>query len=84
MINLISISQARSKLPDLVAKINEKLERTVITVNGKPKAVMLSIDELESLEETAKVLTIPKIKQDLKMSRKQIERGKFTPLSQLK
>ena len=31
------------------------MDRVTITVNGKPKAVVLSPEELESLEETAEI-----------------------------
>lgn len=85
MTNNIAISDARANLPDLVTKINKNLDRAVITVNGQPKAVIVSIDELESLEETAEVLSsIPGIKKDIETSRKQIKKGEFTPLSDLK
>ncbi len=60
------------------------MDRVTITVNGKPKAVVLSSEELESLEETAEVLAIPNIKRDLEKSRKQIKAGKFVLLSDLK
>lgn len=85
MTNNIAISDARANLPDLVTKINKNLDRAVITVNGQPKAVIVSIDELESLEETAEVLSsIPGIKKDIETSRKQIKKGEFIPLSDLK
>jgi len=84
MTNPIAISDARSNLPKLVEDVNKNLDRVIITVNGDPKAVMLSMEELESLEETAEVLTIPRIKEDIKKSRKQIKKGQFIPLSQLK
>lgn len=84
MTNLISISDARAILPDLVSNIDKKLDRAVITVNGHPKAVMISIDELESLEETAEVLSIPNIKKDIARSRRQFKHNKFIPLSKLK
>jgi len=85
MTNNIAISDARANLPDLVTKINKNLDRAIITVNGQPKAVIVSIDELESLEETAEVLSsIPGIKKDIETSRKQIIKGEFTPLSDLK
>lgn len=85
MTNIIAISAARAKLPDLVTKINKNLDRAIITINGQPKAVIISIDELESLEETAEVLnTFPGIKKDIEKSRKQIKKGQFTPLSDLK
>lgn len=84
MSNLVPISDARANLPDLVNKVNKNLDRVVITVNGQPKAVLVSSEELESLEETAEVLAIPNIKKDLEKSRKQIAEGRFTPLSKLK
>lgn len=84
MSNLISISDARATLPELVSNINEKFDRAVITVNGQPKVIMLSIEELESLEETAEVLAIPHIKKDIKKSREQIKKGDFVALSDLK
>ena len=75
MTNLIAISDARATLADLVEKVDENLERVIITVNGKPKVVM---------EETAEVLAIPHVKRDISESRRQIKRGEFTPLSDLK
>ena len=84
MTNVIAISDARANLPDLVAKINETLDRAIITVNGQPKVVMLSMEELEALEETAEILTIPNIKKDITKSRKQFKNGEFVALSGLK
>lgn len=85
MTNTLAISDARAKLPELVNKIDKNLDRAVITVNGQPKAVILSIDELESLEETAEVLSsTPGIKKEIEESRKQIKKGQFTPLANLK
>lgn len=84
MSRVIAISNARATLPDLVNKISEDFDRAVITVNGKPKVVMLSIDELESLEETAEVLAIPHIKEDIEKSRRQVKKGEFIALSELK
>lgn len=83
MTNLIAISEVRANLPDLVDKIHDRFDRAVITVNGKPKVVMLSIDELESLEETAEVLRIPHIKEDIEKSRKQFKKSEFISLQDL-
>jgi antitoxin YefM len=83
MMNLIAISDARTNLPDIVSTIHANLDRAVITVNGQPKVAIVSIDELESLEETAEVLAIPNIKKDIQKSRKQIKNGQYTPLTDL-
>ena len=84
MNNPIAISDARANLPKLVDDVSKNIDRVIITVNGDPKAVILSMEELEALEETAEVLTIPHIKEDIKKSRRQIKKGQFIPLSALK
>lgn len=79
----MTISDARANLPDLVDKVSNYLDRVVITVNGQPKATLVSLEELESLEETAKVMSIPNIKKDIEKSREQIKKGNYIPLSKL-
>lgn len=84
MTSLVSISDARANLPDLVAKVDKNMDRITITVNGQPKATLINSEELESLEETAEIMAIPNIKKDIARSRKQIKNGQFVLLSDLK
>ncbi len=84
MSNLISISNARANLPDLVAKISSTLGRVTITVNGQPKAILVSAEELESLEETAEILAIPGALESIKKGENQIQKGEFIALEDLK
>ncbi len=79
MTHLIPISTVRAKLPDLVDKVNRKLDRVTITVNGKPKAVLVSAEELESLEETLEILSNPKLMKDIRKAEKEIDEGKGIP-----
>ncbi len=82
--NQTPISDVRANLPELVDKVSKYLDRVVITVNGKPKATLVSTEELESLEETAKIMAIPNIKKDIAKSREQIKKGKYISLADLK
>lgn len=84
MSNFISISDARAILPDLINKISKNMDRATITVNGKPKAVVLSFDELESLEETAEFRPTPGALESIRKGKKQIENGQFVMLADLK
>ena len=83
MSNLMSISDVRSNLPELVTKVSDTLDRVTITVNGQPKAILVSAEELESLEETAEVLSIPGAKKSIKQGLIEAKKGQGTPLSQL-
>lgn len=84
MSDLISISNARANLPDLVERVDKHMDRVTITVNGKPKATLISAEELESLEETAEILAIPGALEDIKEGMDQIKKGEFTRLEDLK
>ena len=84
MNNLISISDVRANLPDLVNRVNNNLDRIVITVSGKPKAILVSAEELESLEETAEILSIPGALDSIKKGQRQIKKGQFVKLYDLK
>lgn len=84
MTNLMSISDARQQLPNLVSKVNKYLDRFVITVKGQPKATLISAEELESLEETAEVLAIPGAEKSILAGIKEAKRGLGIPLSELK
>lgn len=84
MSDLISISQARANLSDLVEKVDKHMDRVTITVNGKPKATLISAEELESLEETAGILSIPGARKSIMQGLREAKEGKGTPLSELK
>ena len=84
MSDLVSISNARANLPELVERVDKHMDRVTITVNGKPKATLISAEELESLEETAKILAIPGALEDIRKSEEDIRKGRFIRLEDLK
>jgi antitoxin YefM len=52
---ILSVSEAKMKLSELVKKVQHMDEEVVITRNGKPAAVLISPDELESMRETLQI-----------------------------
>ena len=51
MTEIQSLSYVRAHLPEMIAKLGKKKRRRVIiTKNGAPSAVLVSPEELESLE----------------------------------
>ena len=47
---IMPISEVRGKLPEVIKKISNVGKHLIITRNGKPEAVLLSTEELETLE----------------------------------
>lgn len=80
----IAISDLRSNLPDIINKVSKNLNRVVVTVSGRPKAVVLSLEEVESLEETAEILSIPNAYKMIKKGEKQAKKRQGSLLSEMK
>lgn len=76
MIKTIPISEARQKFPTLVDKISRLKEKSVITVNGRPAVVIMSVDEYESWEETNEILADKQLMEDIRQSEKELSEGK--------
>jgi antitoxin YefM len=54
-----SLAEAKAHLSELVARVGDQHERITVTVHGRPTAVLLAVDDLESLEETIAALSDP-------------------------
>jgi antitoxin YefM len=53
---ILSVSEAKARLNELARLAHSEHERFVLTRNGRPEAVLLSVDDLEGLEITLEVL----------------------------
>ena len=52
----LSLADAKAHLSKLIARVSGQHERVYVTVHGKPSAVLLATEDLESLEETIEIL----------------------------
>lgn len=55
------MAEARAKLAAILDSAIKSNERTVITRNGEPAAVIMSIDDYESMNETLDILADPEL-----------------------
>lgn len=72
----VPFTDAKAHLSQLVDKVLREHERFVLTRNGRPVAVLLSPDELESLEETVEILQDRKLLESIRRSRREAAAGK--------
>ena len=54
-----------------------------VTLDGKPKAVILSSEEYEAWRETIEIMSNPEIVKDLKEAEKDFKAGRYTPLEEV-
>jgi len=57
MTSSLPLAEVKAHLSELVNRVNSQHERVTVTVHGRPSAVLLALDDLESLEETIAVLS---------------------------
>ena len=81
---ILSLSEAKMKLSELVEAVYSTDEEIVITKNGRPAAVLVSPEEFESWKETIEIASsadlIDEIKQGLVNVKK---KGKLYTLKEL-
>ncbi len=75
-IQTLPVTEARAKLPQLVKAADERFDRTVITSNGKPTAVIMSYEEYEAWEETLDVLSDPEAMRAIRKADEELAAGK--------
>ena len=53
---MLSLSEVKARLPELIAGVREREERFVVTKNERPAAILLNVDEYARLKETLDML----------------------------
>ena len=80
MSETIPFTEAKAHLSELVDRTSREHERFVVTRHGVPAAVLLSPDDLESLEETVDILQDEALLESIRASRREAVQGKRLPL----
>ena len=74
----ISITEARKKLFQIAKDVQTPGRSYTLTEKGKPKAIVISFEELDSLKETIEILTeFPDLKKNMEQVEKDIESGDY-------
>lgn len=62
----MSLADVKNHLSEVVERLEREHGRVVITKHGRPAAVVLNIEDLESLEETLDVLSSTALMDDIR------------------
>ena len=80
MAKTVPLTEARATLSELLDEVQGKQDHIVITRNGKPVALLMSMDEWESWEETIEVASDPETLAALKRSEEDVKAGRLVDL----
>lgn len=76
MAKTLSLSEVKTRLPELVAGVQEREEEVVVTKNGRPAAILINIDEYTHLKETLDVFSDPVLMKQIGKSQAFYKAGK--------
>lgn len=77
----VALGEVKNRLSELVDRVERQHGRIVITKHGHPSAVIVSIDDLESLEETLEILSDPQAMKEIRKAQTEFAKGKNVRLT---
>lgn len=76
MSETLPFSEVKAHLSEIADRVEQEHDRVLVTRNGRPVFVMMSPDDLESLEETLNIVRDPVLMESIRRSRRQAAQGK--------
>lgn len=80
----INLSEAKDKLSQLVKETAETTQPLIISVHGRKEAVLLSLEEYDSLKETIEILKDQNLVKKIFASMREIKKGELANFDDLK
>ena len=72
----LPISEVKARLSEMADRVERQHDRILVTRNGRPSFVLMSPDDLESLEETLDIMSDPELVESIRESRREAAEGK--------
>jgi antitoxin YefM len=77
----MSLADVKNRLSEVVDRLEREHGRVIITKHGHPAAVVISVEDLESLEETLDIMDSAALLADIRESLAELSTGQAAVLS---
>jgi len=77
----LPLAAVKAKLSEVIDRVEREQDRVTITRNGRPVAVIVSMDDIEGLEETLEILGDRHLVEALREAEAEVEAGTTTALT---
>ena len=84
MSDTLPLAEVKAKLSEMVDRVEQQHDRITVTRNGRPAAVLMSPDDLASLEDTLDLLSSPSAMAEIARARSEVKAGKTLSPEQLR
>lgn len=79
-----TLADAKAHFSEIIDLVEKQHERVVITRRGKPAAIIMSPDDLESLEETLDILSTPGALEEIRAADAEVRAGNYFTAAELR
>lgn len=69
------LADVKNRLSEVVGQVEAHHGRVVITKHGRPAVVLMSIEDVESLEETLAVMSDPELMASIREAEAEVDKG---------
>lgn len=80
----LPLSEAKARLSEIADEVYRTHERVAVTRNGREFVVIMSTEDLDSLEATIELLSDPQDQAGITDAEAEISRGDYTTLDELR
>jgi prevent-host-death family protein len=84
MSDTLPLAEVKAKFSEMVDRVEHQHDRITVTRNGRPAAVLVSPDDLASLEETLELLSNPDAVAEIERARAEVRAGKVVRADELR
>ena len=77
------LAEVKAHFSEVADRVQKQQERVVVTRNGRPSVVLISPDDLDSLEETLAILSDARLMAKIRKGLGEAESGKGVALEQV-
>lgn len=79
----LTVTETRTHLSEIIRRIDRTMEYFVISRNGKPRAIIMSVDEYAGWLETLEIMPDKKTLKDIQEAKKELAEGKGYTLEEV-
>ena len=81
---MIPLADAKARLSAVLDEVRDTHDRVVITRNGRPEAVIISVSDLQAIEDTLDLLSTPGALEEIREAETEIARGEAIGADELR
>lgn len=84
MSEVLPLAEVKAKFLEMVDRVEQQHERITVTRNGRPAAVLMSAEELNTLEDTLELLSDPSSMAEIQEARLEVRAGRTVSADELR